>query len=274
MGIMELQGRLAAGVMSGNIQLDESTMTQALEQSRQIRSQQPRPHFPHFDYIGFMDTLTKDALQANDFPKVNLQKGDMVSPAFYQSTDDQLAVAEAEALEQHVSRGQDGSRIPSVVLSSIIGEWSFDRRIVHFEDNRQEHVYGTVKYSRPALDHVLYREDGLYELSPTKTLNVFREYEYQVTGDCLEMYFVELGERAHLFLSLKFSKQEQGKNCWVATSDHLCIKDLYKARFEIWLDGLAATHLQITYRVKGPTKDYESTTILTPKTTKTPVGAI
>jgi lysine/ornithine N-monooxygenase len=274
MGIMELQGRVAAGILSGNVELEQSTIDHALEQSRQIRTQQPRPQFPHFDYLGFMDTLTKDALQSTaDFPKMNLQKGDMVSPAFYQSTDDQLAVDEANELEQHVACGQDGSRIPSVVLSSIIGEWNFDRRIVHFDDGRQEHVYGAVRYSRPALDHVLYREDGFYELSSTKTLNVFREYEYQVTGDCLELYFVEQGERADLFLSLKFSKQE-GRDHWVATSDHLCIKDLYKARFEIWLDGLAATHLQITYRVKGPTKDYESTTILTPKTTKTPIGVM
>ncbi len=261
MGIMELQGRLAAKILSGKLNLDDSILNQALEESQQIRTQKNRPQFPHFDYLGFMDTINE--LQSNDFPTKNTKQGDMVSPAFYQSTDESLAFQEVAALQQEILRGQDGSRIPSIVLSAIIGEWNFDRRIVHFNNNRQEHVYGSVKYTRPTLDHVLYREDGLYELSSTKTLNVFREYEYQVTGDCLELYFVELGERAHLFLSLKFTEQ-QG-NRWVATSDHLCIKDLYQARFEIWLDGLAATHLQITYRVKGPTKDYESTTILTPK---------
>lgn len=272
MGIMELQGRLAAEVLSGKVTLDDSTVENALEDSRQIRNQQPRPQFPHFDYLGCMDTLTTTALQCKDFPTTNTKKGDMVSPAFYQSTDSQLALDEAAQMEQQVEQGQDGSRIPSVVLSAIIGEWNFDRSIIHFSDKRQERVHGTVKYSRPALDYVVYREDGFYELSPSKTLNVFREYEYQVCGDCLEIYFVELGERAHLFLSLKFSKQEG--DYWVATSDHLCIKDLYMARFEIRLDGLAATHLQITYRVKGPTKDYESTTILTPKTAKTPVGML
>ena len=272
MGIMELQGQLAAAMLSGSITLDDTTLEHALEESKQRRDQKLRPQFPHFDYLGFVDALASTALQAKDFPTTNTCSGDMVSPAFYQSVDPQLSTDEAARLQQLIEQGQDGSRIPSVVLSAITGEWNFDRRIVHFGDNRQEHVYGTVKYSRPTLDCVLYREDGFYELSPSKTLNVFREYEYQVQDDCLELYFVEQGERAHLFLSLKFSKQEG--DYWVATSDHLCIKDLYKAKFEIRLDGLAATHLKITYQVKGPTKDYESTTILSPKTSKTTVGML
>lgn len=266
MGIMEQQGRLAAQILSGALKLDRETMQEGLERSRQMRLQErPQPQFPHFDYVGFLDTLNTLQKQ-HDFPTTHTQKGDMVVPAFYQP-DEGLAKEEYVALQRQIEKGQDGSLIPSVVLSAIIGEWNFDRQIVHFADERQERVYGKVKYSRPTLDHVLYREDGFYELSRTKTLNVFREYEYQVAGDCLELYFVEQGKRAHLFLSLKFSKQERtDSNVWVATSDHLCIQDLYKARFEVMLDGLAATHLRITYRVKGPTKDYESTTILTPHT--------
>ena len=267
MGVMEQQGKLAARLLSGSLQLDGSTTDEALENSRKMRCQTMKPQFPHFDYLGLMDTL--NALQENSYPTTNLHKGAMVVPAFYQPDDD-LSKKESIELQRQVDLGQDGSLIPGVVLSSIIGEWNFDRRIVHFGDNRQEHVYGAVKFSRPALPYVLYREDGLYELSPTKTLNVFREYEYQVAGDCLEIYFVEQGQRAHLFLSLKFSKQEG--DFWVATSDHLCIKDLYMARFEVKLNGLAATSIKMTYRVKGPTKDYESTTTLSPNPINKVVG--
>jgi hypothetical protein len=63
---------------------------------------------------------------------------------------------------------------------------------------------------------------------------------------------------------LKFTQQND-EGYWVATSDHLCIKDLYKATFQVKLDGLVATEIIMTYRVKGPAKDYESTTILTPE---------
>lgn len=267
MGIMEQQGRLAARILSGSLQLDCSTTDEALENSRKMRCQPIQPQFPHFDYLGLLDTL--NGIQKNSYPTTNLQKGDMVVPAFYQ-TDDDMSKKESLELQRQVDLGRDGSRIPGVVLSSIIGEWNFDRRIIHFGDNRQEHVYGAVKFTRPALQYVLYREDGLYELSPSKTLSVFREYEYQVAGDCLEIYFVEQGQRAHLFLSLKFSKQEGDH--WVATSDHLCIKDLYMARFEVELDGLAAANIKMTYRVKGPTKDYESTTVLSPNPINKVIG--
>jgi hypothetical protein len=188
----------------------------------------------------------------------------MVSPAFYQ-TNKELARAGQEELHEEVQKGQDGGRMSSVVLSALIGSWSFHRNIVHQNDDRLEHIHGTVKYSRPKLDHVLYREDGLYELSPSKSLSVFREYDYLVKdNDILEIYFVETGQRADLFLSLKFTEQN-ASGYWVATSDHLCIKDLYQATFKVKLDGLAATEIIMTYRVKGPAKDYESTTILTPQ---------
>lgn len=262
MGTMELQARLAASVMSGAVQLggdDSSKLQQALETSQEIRNHQPRAQFPHFDYIGFMDTLAE---LSGCIPQYNTQKDEMVAPTFYQLNDELSQACQGE-LQQAVELGQNGGRMPSLVLSALVGIWKFDRNIVHFTDNRREHIHGTVKYSRPKLDYVLYREDGLYELSPSKTLSVFREYEYLVKDDTLEVYFVERGQRAHLFLSLKFTKQND-EGYWVATSDHLCIKDLYRANFQVKLNGLMATKVIMTYRVKGPNKDYESTTTLTP----------
>jgi hypothetical protein len=136
------------------------------------------------------------------------------------------------------------------------------RTIRHFDSDRQESVTGVIQYSKPSLDYLLYREDGEFHYAPGKSLTVFREYEYIHKDGNLEIYFVETGKRANLFLSLKFTKQEN--DLWVATSDHLCIKDLYKGTFEIRLDGIGATQVTITYRVKGPQKDYESVTELRP----------
>lgn len=269
MGIMELQGRLAGKAISGNGVIGD--LDEALKVSKAIRHHRPRAQFPHFDYVGEMDTLAMQALSQDDFPKYNLKKGDMMSPAFYQSNKDEMAKACQEELHEESAKGI--GRMPRIVKSALVGSWKFDRRIVHLSSlsssptgSKQEHVYGTIRYSRSkALDYVKYREDGFYELTPTKTLNVFREYEYVAKDDgILEIYFVEGGKRAHLFLSLKFTEQDD-QGYWVASNDHLCIKDLYKANFQIKLDGLTATEIIITYRVKGPAKDYESTTIMTPK---------
>ncbi|KAL3823695.1 hypothetical protein ACHAXA_007266 [Cyclostephanos tholiformis] len=294
MGIMELQARLAAGVLSGRISLDVEQTRSALMASEAIRKATPRAQFPHFDYIGYMDTLSQLCYQG-DYPRYNLQVGDAVVPTFYQP-DDGLSQQCLSDIEKELFLGQDGSRTPRMVLQSILGKWTYDRHIVHMQTRKVERVYGTVKYSKywcrsnpesknddNAVEFfsvndtedkpVLYREDGLYELTPTQKFEVFREYEYVCKNDVLEIYFVEGGRRAHLFLSLKFvpetipvSNSLADESFWVrATSDHLCVKDLYSATFRVKFNGLSASEIIIKYQVKGPSKDYESTTILRPQ---------
>ena len=291
MGIMELQARLAAGAMSGSLSFEKDQFQLALKHSERIRNSDPRAQFPHFDYIGLMDTLTL-LCSRGGYPKYNTEKGDIVVPGVYQP-DKKLAQKCQSEIQQDILHGQDGSRMPEVVLRSILGKWSFDRQILHMQTRKVEHVHGAATLSkyweRPGLDNhddgdkdenccldiedkpVLYREDGLYELTPTQKFPVFKEYEYECKQDALEIFSVESGKRTNLFLSLKFvpemtsTQTSSSDGFWLkATADHLCIKDLYSATFRVKLNGLSASEMIIKYRVKGPAKDYESTTILKP----------
>lgn len=290
MGIMELQARLAAGVMCGKLSLSGEQIQSAIMASKSIRNASPRAQFPHFDYPGFMDSLSQLCF-SSECPTYNVNIGDVVVPSFYQPDEDLSRSCQSE-IEEEIRRGQDGSRMPKLVLKSILGKWSFDRHIVHLQSRKVERVYGTVKFSkyRDSLDPdnaeelsrindtednpVLYREDGWYEITPAQKFEVFREYMYECRGDTLEIFFVEGGERTYLFLSLKFVPETTSETAsshddgaWVeATSDHLCIKDLYSATFRVKLSGSSASEIIIKYRVKGPNKDYESTTILKPRT--------
>ena len=277
MGVMDLQARLAAKLMSGSISIEDEAYKSALKTSETMRKSSPRQQFPHF-YPDLMDTLIQVLNQGD--PSDCDGKFGIVIPPLYQK-DERLREQCRLDLTREIKRGQDGSRMPKLVLSSILGSWSYDRKIVHLQTGKHEHVSGTVKYSKywtrdcdednntalPGVDNpVLYREDGVYEFSPTQKFDVFREYEYEVKDDALEIYFVEGGKRAHMFLSLKFvpTVEEEGGQWVKATSDHLCIKDLYSATFRVKLNGLSASEIIIKYRVKGPAKDYESTTILMP----------
>jgi hypothetical protein len=231
-----------------------------------------------------MDTLAMLCYNG-EYPITSVNIGDMVIPSFYQPNE-VISKHTKLDLQTEIQRGQDGSLMPMLILQSILGNWTYDRNIVHFQTQKVEHVSGTVKYTKYShtspqtnneendvatdsidVNYVKYREDGLYELTPTQKFEVFREYEYITKHDSLEIYFVEGGKRAHLFLSLKFvpETQQSDDGRWVkATSDHLCIKDLYSANFRVKLDGLSASEIIIKYRVKGPSKDYESTTVLKP----------
>jgi hypothetical protein len=282
MGVVELQARLASEHLSGKStsSLSKEQFQKGLETSEAIRHQDPslRPQFPRFDYVGFLDSLVGSLSSGPRllFPLENLNAGDMVTPAFYQPDPSLVEQAKTE-LRNEAERGKSGHHLPGIVTSALVGNWSFERDIVHFASGgttiaQRQYIHGKVNYSR-SRDHkdVRYREDGLFEISPTKSLPVFREYDYLCTlgdenggsGSALELFFVENGKQTYLFLSLQF-KHKDTDGYWVATNDHLCIKDLYTANFRIKLDGLAATEVIITYRVRGPSKDYESTTTMQP----------
>ena len=196
MGIMEMQARLAAGVISGTIILEEEQIQSALKTSQSIRSSTPRAQFPHFDYPGFIDTLSTLCYQNGECPKYNTDVGDMIVPTFYQDNDKLSQQCKAEIGEE-VQKGQDGSRMPKLVLGSILGQWTYDRNIVHIQTRKVERVYGTVKYSKywerspgdedeedEPRDITKYREDGVYELTPSQKFEVFRKVRVCIVLSC------------------------------------------------------------------------------------------
>jgi len=278
-GLTELQARLAAGIISNELNLSDSATKEALMNSENIRQQSKSnttPRFPHFDYIGHMDTLAKQ-LDLSPLKKFSL-KGSMVSPAFYQPNEEIMETCKYRLDKLKEIALNDGSNklIPRLSLSALVGKWSFERTITEMSSPGAppQKVSGEIFFSvihdkksspaRSSFNSIRYREDGLFELPTGKTLQVFREYDYVYAQDALEIYFVEGGERAHMFLSLKFDKKDNGY--WVATSDHLCINDLYRGTFKIAFDGVGARDINMTYRVKGPAKNYESVTYLHPIT--------
>ncbi|MEN2991824.1 NAD(P)-binding domain-containing protein [Tistrella sp. BH-R2-4] len=57
-GVMDLQARWAAGVLSGRLPApDRPAMDRAMAMERAIRDQRPRPQFPHADYPDMCDAL-------------------------------------------------------------------------------------------------------------------------------------------------------------------------------------------------------------------------
>ena len=114
MGIMELQGRVATKAFAGQVPDD---LSEALSVSTSIRKHEPRAQFPHFDYVGEMDSLTVNALAEDTFPTANVKEGDMISPAFYQSKSNEISKACQEELQDEVAKGTN--RMPQAVASAI-----------------------------------------------------------------------------------------------------------------------------------------------------------
>ena len=298
-GVMELQAKLYAAWLVQHMRhhdddhhydrtkLPETVLHDALLASEMRRHHQPRPQFPHFDYIGMMDHMTQllrdlenttnnttTAATTSSSTPTNqfLKKGMMASPMFYQDSE----ILSDQMMNEYINqlRIHSDQNIAKSVLSALIGTWTFDRVITDTLTQSTQTITGTIRYTLLYDGSVRYREDGTMKLPNGVELEVFREYDYMSDDDGnLEIKFVENGVRTYRFLSLKFSntvssataKESDNTNHWLtATSDHLCVKDLYTGTFQIQLDGCSANAIRITYNVKGPKKDYVSVTNLQP----------
>jgi len=280
-GVLELQARLLAQRWSSELGGGISTSdNEALKQSQHIRDARPRPQFPHGDYIAHMDSLASVLGCVPPKGRFGSQAGEMVLPALYQPDND-LAETAIAAFQTEVTQCHNGKYTTSCVLNALVGKWKFHRTIQHFNayPPRTDTISGTISFSvRDATGSpttLLYREDGLYH-TPKGDFEVFREYEYRhnTENNCLELFFVESGETTYLFLSLNFGNvdtdpgdahtKRSNNNVFEATSDHLCINDLYKGTFRMEVNGIMASQVEMEYNVKGPEKDYTAITTLVP----------
>lgn len=229
-GVVELQARLVAQHLSGKLDgvLDKKAMEQGLAMSRERRHSQPRAQFPHFDYIGMMDSLAEIVGLAPTSDNLR-RKGSFVVPAFYQPS-----VSYASTVASKVEAEMRSTmKLGSATLNALVGVWTFDREIEDHLSCSRQIVRGTIRFSfqEKSCDSLRYREDGTITLSNGMQLDVFREYDYVAKGNVLEIFFVENGERTYTFLELMFRREDaKDDGSWVATSDHLCVKDLYTVR--------------------------------------------
>jgi dimethylaniline monooxygenase (N-oxide forming) len=73
-GAMELQARWACMAFSGKIPLpSQPEIEQGIIEEQKIREMQPRPQFPHGDYVGFCEDLAKQIGVAPDLAKIETE---------------------------------------------------------------------------------------------------------------------------------------------------------------------------------------------------------
>jgi len=288
-GVMELQARLVAAFFSGDRPMpNEADLIQGINFSRKIREKQPRPQFPHGDYVGLMDSL---AMELGCFPAAKyLRKGVVVIPQHYfpgldseqiisQLDSDVLEVQNIIQLVQHdVTAFENGKQIAAKIFQELAGNWRFERKLnSRLESAPSGIVTGLITFAEsaesPETEHVenelLYVEEGTFETEKGFLFDVSSKYTffYNYGADSLDIYFPPgkysgtpcSKTRGGLFLCLKFNPSPHG---WVAVGEHLCGDDLYKATYCFAFDGLCLKQITIAFHVVGPTKDYDSETIL------------
>lgn len=114
----------------------------------------------------------------------------------------------------------------------------------------------------------LYVESGTLLLSSGVSMNARRRYVYRYSevDDTLSVWFVKPDnelEVDYLFHNMAFVSPTDAarEGACIAKADHLCVDDFYETEYRLPFKGIWLLRFETRHAVKGPSKDYISTTI-------------
>ncbi|CAF3828287.1 unnamed protein product [Adineta steineri] len=253
--IIELQSRWVAATFSGLLSIPSITIQQiGLDMEHRIRTQQPRPQFPHGDYVGVVNDLAKEVL-----PTASSGTNDIVIPTQYQADgSNKTVIDEMNSICQEANHGRF---IAGAIFRALHeSKWSFERILTGKPADGTVHGQAEFHYSQH--HELLYKEQGKLILSSQIPLDITQKYiyVYDEDKDLMTVYFVDdKNKRGSLFHTIHF--QSASNDGWIASGEHLCSQDHYSVSYLFRLNGINLTKFEITYTVKGPAKDYISKTI-------------
>lgn len=144
-------------------------------------------------------------------------------------------------------------RDADTVFDGLEGAWDLDRTI-----ENQARMTGTAVFA-PFGTMLKYREEGRMRLFGGKEFDAHREYRFERAPDGFTVHFEE--EPLRLFHRVRIVSDADD---FVGTATHLCMPDSYESSYCFVADG----SYMIRHRVRGPRKDYVSTTMFTRRPTR------
>jgi hypothetical protein len=144
--------------------------------------------------------------------------------------------------------GEDAWGPPEGVFARMIGTWSFERRI----SNRAS-MTGSAIFEPTGDGEARYREAGRLRLAGGQEFDAAREYLYHQRETGFAVFFPETPPRLFHTVILV-----PGGSCTlVGEASHLCGHDHYRTGYEFLPDR----SFRIEHAVRGPRKDYVTTTL-------------
>lgn len=249
--IIELQARWVAAIFSGlstGPSLEEQQ--DGLELEHRVRAQDPRPQFPHADYVGMANDLAREALGA--VPSTDM---DLVLPMQYSPGDsDQTILAQINSLCQAAQAGQF---VAGAVFRALQeSRWKFERTITEHPTNqssRGEAHFGSLK--EPS--RLLYTE-------LTGHFDPLRRYiyVYDEARDLISVHFhVDSELLGAIFHTIRFERRQSSPAGWVASDDYRLGRGHCSITYLFVFHGIYLSRFELTFEVKGSANDYTSRTV-------------
>jgi cation diffusion facilitator CzcD-associated flavoprotein CzcO len=285
-GVIELQARWAAKVLSGQLPIpSEQTQRDGIALERRIRERVPRLQFPHSDYVGMMADLAEE-LGIDPVAAWPGRNTNTVTPAQFGSGE--AASQLLAEVEEDLAAAERGKWVAAAVYSALQGPWKIERRLESAMSSlpsgtfrgRASFIRRVTQASMPSSPEYEYGylETGQLTADTGLQLDAQRRYRYvyDEDDDRIDAYFDDASDRG-FFHSLRFlapgeESHEGGdwapwvreaRKGWCAIGNHLCQPDTYDAAYWFAFTGVHLEEFRISYRVKGPNKDYVASAIFT-----------
>ncbi len=247
MGVVMLQSQWVAEVFSGKRPgPSPDELAHGLSMEKMLRDTIPRPQFPHSDYVGLLNDLaeTLDITPSSLWPGRNT---DIVIPSW------------------KITRRLESAnlKLPS---GNFEGKADFTRRLASDPD------------AEGSKTEYAYLEQGKLSTDGGMSFDAQRRYRYNYSeeDDRIDAYFDDSADKGFFhsqrFLAPGEEAREGGmwapwvgeaREGWCAMGEHLCAPDTYVAAYWFHFSGIHLSEWRVTYKVKGPNKDYVSYTTFT-----------
>jgi tRNA A64-2'-O-ribosylphosphate transferase len=166
----------------------------------------------------------------------------------------------------------------SKIFKSLEGEWKFHRDLTNHkrttvgDPSTQSFSAGTVSglatftftetVSGVEQNQYLYSENGVFKQDQGSEFPIHKDYlwklerEKETAEETISIFFVKSDGKTEDYLYHTLIAKGTNDETVTATADHLCVKDLYQTTYVFERQH----RFVVTHEVRGPAKDYTSTT--------------
>ena len=285
--MMEMQARLTARRWLFGTIAETKPYEEPHELARMRIGMQERhgdvPQFWFNDYLGYLDDIADQLSLARNHQSFGEKEG-CTSPARFIAEGMENSEADSIMNELHTIWQEctiNGKFVPRAAFRALQGNWNIDRQIKSAMPTFPSGTLsGTAAFHPrvPTADNsgkhfdleYLYIESGTLTMTTGYTMTAGRRYVYRYSEaeDTLSIWFVKPDnnlEVDYLFHNLEFVKPAEARKAGalVAKADHLCVEDMYWTDYRLPLKGIALREFEVKHTVKGPDKDYVTTTTYT-----------
>ena len=276
-GVSEMQARYLGGQWSGSASdVAKGSAQESHPASATATNSLPRGQFPMADYVGLMETLSREVgIERSPIPGLLTKQGPVTAARY---TSKNIGIVGKQEIEKTLSSlagqlnvgvelNEDMRSLGPAVFRALQGRWRLIRQLTSVLPEYPSGTFHGTAAFHPRLPtdsaystEMLYVEEGELTTQQETKMSGRRRYVYRLEeGGPITCWFVKADGLTvdYLFHTLAFQTDNK-RGLKAVGSPHLCIDDNYDSNYRFIFEGIELEEWRLEYDVRGPKKDYRA----------------